>query len=97
MMERMLPHVDIIDLALTPTVSLSATGDGDVVDASGLPSCPVRSCSDALSAANQSAIVDWLGLGSRLVQDHVCDRSSARNQTCRAPPPHLLVAITPYS
>jgi hypothetical protein len=83
------------DEAFTPTVMpLSAPGDGDVVDASGLPGCPVRSCSDALSAANQSAIVDWLGLGSRLVQDHVCDRSSARNQTCRAPPLHLQVAIT---
>jgi hypothetical protein len=80
---------------MPPAMSSSAPSDDDVVDASGLSCCPVRSCFDALSAANQSVVVDWLGsrrhtfLGSRLVQDHVCDRSSARNQTCRAPPLHL--------
>ena len=77
-------------------MSLSARGDGDVVDASDLPGCSVRSCSDALVAANQSAVVDWLGLGSLLVQDHSCDRSRARNQTCRAPLLHLQGTITAY-
>ena len=70
--------------------SLSAPGYGDAVDASGWP---VRSCSGAASSANRSAVVDWLGRGSRLVQDHGCDRSSARNQTWRAPPLYLQVAI----
>jgi hypothetical protein len=86
------------DGAFMPTVkSLSAPGDGDAVDTSGLPGWPVRSCSGAVSAANRSAVVDWLGRGSRLVQDHGCDRSSARNQTCRAPPLRLQVAIAVYS
>jgi len=49
---------------------------------------------EGLSTANQSAVVDWPGshrhtfLRWRLVQDHVCDRASALNQTCRAPPLH---------
>jgi hypothetical protein len=86
------------DLAFMPPVMLSsAPGNDDVVDASGLSCCPIRSFLAGLAAANQSAVVDWPGsqrhtfLGRRLVQDHVCDRTSARNQTCRYPPLHLQV------
>ncbi len=90
---------------MPPVMSSSAPGNDDVKGASGWSCCPVRSCVDGLSAANQSAVVDWPGshrrtfLGWRLVQDHVCDRTSARNQTCRAPPLHLWVqvALTAYS
>jgi hypothetical protein len=83
------------DVAFMPPVMSSSAPDDDVVDASGLSCCPVRSCFDGLAAANQSAVVDWLGshrhacVGWRLVHDHGGDRSSARNQTCRAPPLHL--------
>jgi Homeodomain-like domain len=76
---------------MPPVMSPSAPGS-DVVDASDLSCWPVRSFIDDLSAANQSALVDWPGphrftcFGWRLVQDHVRDPTSARNQTCRAPP-----------
>jgi hypothetical protein len=91
------------DLAFMPPVMSScAPGDDDVVDASGLSCCPVRSFFEGLSPANQSAAVDWPGshrhtfFFAGLVQDHVCDRASALHQTCRAPPLHLAGASGPH-
>ncbi len=91
------------DVAFMPPVMWSSAQGNDVLDASGLSCCPVRSFFDGLSAATQSAVLDGPGshrhtlLGWRLVQDHVCDSISALNQTCRAPPLHFQVALTAYS
>ena len=88
------------DLAFMPPVmSSSATGDDDVVDASGLSFHPVPLSRDGLCAANQWAVVDWSGsrrapcLGQRFVKDYVHGRTGARTRTGRDPPQHLRLKV----
>jgi hypothetical protein len=90
----------LADMAfMSPLMSSSAPGDDDVEDASGLSFCPVQRSLDGLCAATQSAVVDWAGSrrptlhGWRLAQDHVYDRTGARNRTGRDPPRHLRLQL----
>jgi hypothetical protein len=76
------------DVAFMPPVMSSSAPDDDVVDASGLSCCPVRSCFDGLSqpinrrSSTGLDRIDTRFLGRRLVQDYDCDPTSALNQTC---------------
>jgi hypothetical protein len=76
------------DRAFMPPVASSVATDDDViVDASGLSFRPVPLSFDNLCAAYQLGVVDWSRsrrptfLGARVAQDHVHDRSDARNRT----------------